>query len=387
MAELEPTVLLAHSPRPWMQEVHFFLVDHGGALVQGYVLSADDALAGEANVLVVDDICSFLTKRLVADLHQVGIRVLGVFDAEDGDAGSNRIESLGVDVFIQSDSAGEAFLAAITQMVDTKTPIKSGVSIAPDQLGDPSGPVVAVAAAGGGTGATEVAIGVATSMQSARRSVALVDADEVTPSVAQRLGLPLLPDLRTAVESVVHGSGSVVDSMIDHSSGVRVVCGLSHPAARSSLRSSEVVSALREIARTVSTVVVNVSPAPVLASRRRDITGVRAGVVLSAEAVVLVGVASPVGVARMADWLASASQAVAGPRLHLVVNRFPGGGYRSSQIVAELFRLAEPQSVTVVPFDRRVQRAEWRGVRVGRGPFRKAVRRIISHIDRAPKQT
>ena len=39
MAELEPTVLLAHSPRPWMQEVHFFLVDHGGALVQGYVLS------------------------------------------------------------------------------------------------------------------------------------------------------------------------------------------------------------------------------------------------------------------------------------------------------------------------------------------------------------
>jgi len=75
--------LLAHSPRAWMQEVHFFLVDHGGALVQGYVLSADEAASGRADVLIIDDEESHasLVSRI---FRKNGYDVAVAHNAEDG---------------------------------------------------------------------------------------------------------------------------------------------------------------------------------------------------------------------------------------------------------------------------------------------------------------
>ena len=95
MGELrEPAIVLANSSRRWMDQLHFFVVDHGGALVAGYALSAEEALSSGADVLVIDDTCSFLNRRLVDELHGAGITVLGVFEPTDGAAGIDRLQAL-----------------------------------------------------------------------------------------------------------------------------------------------------------------------------------------------------------------------------------------------------------------------------------------------------
>ncbi len=63
--------------------VHRFLSDHGGARVRAQVLTPEDALAEDYQVLIIDDICSFLTPRLVAEVQRQGRLVLGVFDPSD----------------------------------------------------------------------------------------------------------------------------------------------------------------------------------------------------------------------------------------------------------------------------------------------------------------
>lgn len=375
-------MLLAHSPRAWMQEVHFFLVDHGGALVQGYVLSADEAASGRADVLIIDDVCSFLSRSLVVDLHRVGTKVVGIFDAADGSAGEERLHSLGVDESVRSDAPVDAFLAAIKRLADPG--LRRAVPSKPKRVDRevPGGRVIAVAAAGGGTGATEIAIALATTMGSKGHPVALVDADELTPSIAQRLGLPVHPNLWTAIEVVLHGSGTLGQSVIGHSFGVDVVCGLPNPGLWRELHPGDVVSVVKELARQFPVVVANIcSRIDGLPSHggpgRFDVSR---AVLASADTVVLVGAASPVGVARIVEWLANAQTLNTGKDVHLVLNRFPGGGYRADQIIDELLRFAHPRSVTVIPFDRRVQRAEWRGTPVAPGPFQRGTARVVSRL-------
>ena len=60
----EPAVMLTHSPRGWAQELHLYLMDHGGAVVRGYALGREDTLEGGFDALMVDDTTSFLSERL-----------------------------------------------------------------------------------------------------------------------------------------------------------------------------------------------------------------------------------------------------------------------------------------------------------------------------------
>jgi MinD-like ATPase involved in chromosome partitioning or flagellar assembly len=363
-----------------MQEVHFFLVDHGGALVRGYVMSADDATSERADVLIIDDTSSFLTERLVVDLHRAGTRVVGVFDPIDGTTGRERLEHLGVDECVRSDSSGDSFLEVVKRLADRDESGDTPSGADPAAGDDAHGRLIAVGAAGGGTGATEVAIALATRLRSRAQSVALVDADDVTPSIAQRLGLPLHPNLQSAVEAMVHGSDPLEHCVIDHSSGIGVVGGLSRPADRRRLRAPDVMGVLRSMTGRFSVVVANVSAQ--IGDEESRYTGATLSrrVIDAARTVVLVGVASPVGMSRIAEWLGAAQLEEPRANLHVVLNRFPGGGYRSAEIVDELLRIARPRSATVIPFDRRVQRAEWRGVSVRRGPFHRAARRVALHI-------
>src|SRR5262249_57769693 len=60
-----------------------------------------------------------------------------------------------------------------------------------------------------GAGATELAIGLTAALRVRREHAVLVDAAEVVPSIAQALGLPIEPSLRSAIESVEYGMGDV----------------------------------------------------------------------------------------------------------------------------------------------------------------------------------
>jgi hypothetical protein len=54
--------------------------------------------------LVVDDMCSFLNKRLITELSRRRVAVVGVFDPEDGEAVEHRLAELGIDVRLPADA-------------------------------------------------------------------------------------------------------------------------------------------------------------------------------------------------------------------------------------------------------------------------------------------
>jgi MinD-like ATPase involved in chromosome partitioning or flagellar assembly len=216
----------------------------------------------------------------------------------------------------------------------------------------------------------------------------LVDADEQAPAVAQRLGLGLHPNIRTAVDAVQHGSGDLEHTLTRHSGmGIEVLCGLPNPRDWFELRAGEVAEVVLELSRSRPQVVVNAGPRvddlPDLGGPARF--GVTRAVLGLCDALVLVGVATPIGARRIVDWLADAQTLLAGTPVHLFVNQYPGGSFAISELEVELRRTISPASVTVAPYDKRVARATWEGDPVARGPFMKSVNRLAEVVGVRPR--
>ncbi len=397
----EPSVALAHSTRSWAQELHFFLMDHGGALVRGYVVSPDDALAESYDVLLVDDVTSFLSHRLVATLRGRGVRVIGVYDESDArGAGKQRLLELGVDEALPATTPSSEFLEVITKLAGPFIEDDPELVGLLEDLGartgtaePPSSPtvdvqlqrgqIVAVAAAAGGAGATEVAIGLAAAVRRGGHATVLCDTDEQAPSVAQRLGLPLHPNVRTAVDAVHHATASLEATLARSTAlGIDVLCGLPNPRDWYELRAGEVAEVVVELALRHPYVIANVGPRiddlPNLGGPARF--GVSRAITSIADELVLVGVASPVGARRIIDWLADARALIRSTPLHLVINQYPGGTFALGELESELRRTVTPRSVSVIPYDKRVLRASWEGEGVPRGPFTKAIDRLASSV-------
>jgi MinD-like ATPase involved in chromosome partitioning or flagellar assembly len=403
----EPTVVLCHSTRSWAQDLHFFLMDHGGAVVRGYVMSGDDALAETYDVLLVDDVTSFLTRRLVGSLHGRGIKIIGIYDADDAHgAGEARLIELGVDAAVPSTTTSAEFvqtvarlagplidddleLAGVLEELGARQPLRPARDASSDQSGRPHrGRIVAVAAASGGAGATEVAVGLSGALRATGGATVLVDADEQAPAVAQRLGLGLHPNIRTAVDAVQHGNGNLEGTLVHHSRmGIEILCGLPNPRDWFELRAGEVAEVVLELSRTRPQVVVNAGPRvddlPDLGGPARF--GVTRAVLGLCDALVLVGVATPIGARRIVDWLADAQALLAVTPVHLFVNQYPGGSFAISELEVELRRTISPASVTVAPYDKRVARATWEGDPVARGPFTKSVNRLAKLVGLRPR--
>src|SRR4051794_27769704 len=97
-----PSIAIVRSSRPWARALHRYVADYGGAVVRARPLEERQAIDEEYDVLLVDDISSFLNNRLVQELHRRRRRILGVYDDEDTspgreNAGKARLRSLGVD--------------------------------------------------------------------------------------------------------------------------------------------------------------------------------------------------------------------------------------------------------------------------------------------------
>ena len=192
----------------------------------------------------------------------------------------------------------------------------------------------------------------------------LVDADEHASSTATRLGLPIEPNLRTAIDAVEYGLGELTAALlpVGHSS-LHVVCGLASPAAVSQVRPRDVVDVITALCELRTRVVVEVA-----AGASGDIGR---ALLTDAGAVVVVGSAHPVGVTRLLGWAAGLPRD--GAPLHIAFNRAPTDKYQRAELVAELYRVVTPASLTFVPSDRRVERAAWAGDLVSRGPFTTSV--------------
>src|SRR5437773_540845 len=226
----EPEVALVFTPEVWVEELHRHLCDHGGARVRSLVVEPLAALDEDYDVLVVGHRWVSLTRALVADIHGRGRAVLGVFDRDEL-AGRRHLLDLEVDAVIESDTGPAAFAGVVAELA-------RGRGDDPAPIGTAASRDAFLAAVGGppGTGRTEVAIQLAVALHQHART-ALIDADDVAPAVAQRLGLPIEPNLRTAIDGVEHGRGAVGASVfIDPRPGVHVVAGLPNPSSWAQVR-------------------------------------------------------------------------------------------------------------------------------------------------------
>ncbi|MDF1597375.1 MAG: hypothetical protein P1T08_14955 [Acidimicrobiia bacterium] len=382
---------IAVSPREWGERLHRFVADHGGARVRTRVMRPEDVLSEQFDVLVIDDLTSYLSRRLVQQAQANGKLVLGVFDRVEFREGEERLRSLGVDAVVEAQAPPEEFLKAVGRIfvgperlsvAGSDEPISG--SIGPSDLGAEGGKVTVVGGPSGGVGRTEIAIALAAGWRYRGGSVALVDCDDLAPSIAQRLGIALHPNLRSAVDALNHRSDGLHASLaFPRHVGVEVLIGLPNPRDWIELRSSDVVEVVRELAHGRDRVVVDIG------ARIEDLSyhggpdrnGLARALVSAADQVVVVGQPTPVGVARLIEWLADAASLVEQATVHCVFNRIGRSSFQQREVAIEFTRSYQPATLSFVPEDRRVSDAGWAGEAVPIGPYSKAVMALTRRLD------
>lgn len=385
---MEVALAIVVSPREWAERLHRFLADHGGARVRTRVMRPDDAIREHYDVFLVDDVTSFLTPRLVRRLQDTGRRVLGVYDPDEFPEGRERLVGMGADGVIESQATAEEFVRLIASLhpaqfgsVESVTDQTSLVEPVADSPRVRRGPVTVVGGPPGGSGTTEVAITLAACLAGAAGSTVLVDADDVAPAIAQRLQLDLHPNVRSAVDALQHRTGRLLSTVTSpRRLGFGVLPGLSNRDDWSELRPGEVVDVVFELASACRQVVVNVS------SNIEDLSshggpgryGLARRLVTEADAVVGVGLPTPVGVARLLEWVADVRAVAEDIPIHLVVNRSPRSVFKRGELIEEIARTFFAASVTFAAFDRKVEEAAWEGRLVAPGHFTKALSRLAA---------
>ncbi|MDQ4131449.1 MAG: hypothetical protein M3133_10765, partial [Actinomycetota bacterium] len=364
--------------------------DHGGALVRARVLDAREALEDSYTVLVAEDLTSFLTPRLVDELHRRDRRVLGVYDPDEP-WGRERLAELGVDETAPLTAPAEDLVRVIAALASTVQldrelsalveDARPGLDQYPDAATHSETPLATVTAVGGppgGVGGTEVAIGLAAELSRRGRRCVLIDGDEVAPSVAQRLGLPLHPNLRTAVDVVEHRSGDLLDALSGlpgAGAGAHTLCGLPNPRDWPEVRPSELLAVVEELTIRFEHLVINTSHAiedlSGLGSPPRF--GLTRALLACADQIVVVGTSTPVGVARLLDWVADLRALAPRTPLHVTLNKAPNDGFKRRELNHEICRTVSVPAVYFLPFDEKVEQAAWDGTLVGAGGFTRSL--------------
>ncbi len=222
------------------------------------------------------------------------------------------------------------------------------------------GPILVTGAPG--SGCTEVGVALAVHLASRGRT-RLLDVRGGGAGLGVRLGLPLEPNLRTAVEEVHYGGAADECLLTLARSGLEVLSGFPNASAAAQVAPGDVravVDALRADAETCV----------VLADGE-----VRDGLAPGARLVV-VSAPTPLGVARTTQLL----RALDAPAAVVVVNRAPRDRFRVGELRRGLGAVPGVAVVCVIPDDRRVVAAAWDGVVVGDGPFARAVESLAAAV-------
>jgi len=399
-------IAIGVSHRAWAQRLFRHVADHGGAVVRTRVLLDEDALETSYAVLVVDDTASVLTPRMLAELHRTNRRVIAVHAAGDHRA-REALSRLGVDAAIPDSAPPEELVDAVVALA----PARGGGADDPfaaiarelghELPGDAEPPprerpaaqparglITVVLAVSGGAGATEVALALAGVLGGRRERTVLVDADEVAPSLAQRMAQPLVPNLRNAVDAVERGVGSLEETLValpEHD-GFELLCGLANPRDWPDLRPDSVAEVVGELARAHGQVLVNTGPNVEEVSAPGGLAryGIARAMLLVADQLVVVAGANPIGLSRLLVWLGDHADLARSKPLHVALNQAPPGVFKRSELEREVLRSFLPSSLHLLPADKRVEEAVWNGHTVPGGPFQKAVQSLGAELPVAP---
>ena len=230
----------------------------------------------------------------------------------------------------------------------------------------------------GGWGGGDVAIALASSFVRAKRSAVLVDADTVAPMLGQRLSLPLVPNLLTALDALIQRRGQMRDSFVDGPEGITMILGIPDASGWDTIRAGDIADLVEQLAASFSEVVLKVSPyiedLSQLGGRTGRYEASRTALRLSSD-IAYIAIPSPVGLSRLLSWIATARQ-LSNARIHVLFGDAPASLYQRGELSEELTRSFLPTSITWLPNDRRRARSAWNSEPVPPGPFAKSVARF-----------
>ncbi len=297
--------------------------------------------ADSIDVVVAGAETSWVTSTRVAAWRRLGIRVVGVHARADRPA-VERLSAGGADLILEDDIDAEQLVREI-RLLDPQ----------PSDQSNTRGRVLAVTGIRGGPGRTEVATALAWAA-AGKGEASLVDADLAGPAIAVRLGLPPRPDLADCVDVALDGGGDVANAA-QTIGRLRVVPGALRPTG---IRPESAVDVTEALAL-AGTVVVDAGPWTEASA-----------VIASADSVVFVVEASPVGIVRASrivdTW-------VGAPPI-LVLNKVRR--HRRDDMIKALRRWSGLEPQVVVPLRMAIRAASTSGSAPHRSLVR-AVHRVV----------
>ncbi len=379
-------VLTAVSDAVWEAELVAALArgDLGVAVVRRCVDLADllaTASTGTARAVLLSADLRRLDRDALTRLSLAGVAVVGLVPPGEEEA-ERRLRQLGVAYVLPSDSTPEQLSAAVVEAVSSAGSPSAGELAS---LGDPrralasqpptglsedaqppvgSGRLIAVWGPTGAPGRTTVAVGIASELAALGRSTMLLDADVYGGVVAQVLGmLDEAPGLAAACRLANVGTldlPALADLARTVSPCLRVLSGIARADRWPELRPTALEVVL-ELARSLtSTTVIDCGfgleqdeeLAYDTAAPRRN--GATLTALATADTVVAVGSADPVGLQRLVRGLADLRDTVPGIAPVVVVNRLRASaipGDSATEVRTALERYAGVKDVAVVPLD------------------------------------
>ena len=388
----EPAVAVGSSQRTWVAELMSYAQDHAGVRVVGTVLSAREALEAEYDVLLIDDTTSYLTKRLIDRVQLKRRVVIGVYESTRGDVGRVKLLDMGADAVIDADASAKEFLARIKYVTEQRLVDRDFAEMVADEVSvDEKPPEVSTSSGAdrststtvvsGSNGVTEVATALAATLAMRGEPVVLADLDTLEPSIAQRLGLELNPNLLTMVEGLRH-SGEVARVPTVGTGDLSVLAGLPSPREWEACTPDDAADLVQELAADHTNAIVKVSRhledlSPFGARSGRFEVGRR--VVAQADHLVVVGDPSPTGVTAILSWIGDARTLSSAP-VHIVFNHCGRSLYQQGEIAQEVGRTFASTSVIFAPEDLRVRKAAWQGEIPPPGRFMKALTSLAMSV-------
>ncbi|MBK5307459.1 MAG: chromosome partitioning protein [Frankiaceae bacterium] len=380
-------VLTAVSDAVWEAQLVAALErgDHGVSVVRRCVDLADllaTAATGQARAVLLSADLRRLDRDALARLAIAGVAVVGLVPPGDEDA-ERRLRQLGVTQVLPSDASPEDVSAAVMETVERGSAASRGelasfgeprgalpdlsapaspLSVPDASLG--TGTVIAVWGPTGAPGRTTVAVGLASEIAALGRSALLVDGDVYGGVVAQLLGvLDEAPGLAAAARLANAGQlhlAGLAELARSVTPTLRLLSGISRADRWPELRPAALESVLA-LARSLTAVTV-VDCSFCLeqdeelvfdtAAPRRN--GATLTFLESADTVVVVGAADPVGLQRLVRGLGELKEAVPGLSHVVVLNKMRASGVPGDadrEIRAALLRYAGVDDVSVVPLD------------------------------------
>lgn len=349
-------IAFAASARDWPDRLHRHVLDYGGARVVGRLMSAAQCVDTTFDVIFIDDVCSFLSPRLVTLLRQRGRAVVGVYDPIDSADAKRRLLECGISDVIESDATAEEFVSKATAASEDVRPAHPAT-----EQGPRTGRAFGVLGVGEGVGCTEVAVALAAAA-SRGAATTLVDFDPSWPAVLQRLDLAPHPNLRSLIDVTLHGGDP--DRALQSAGRLRVAGGSVGGVGATPIPEATMV--LGALAERCDVVIADLGAEEKVS-----------GTLLQAfEAVILVSGPDPVALARMIRSKERLDDIVGDTAVLVAINRTPHRPFYRSEIKAEVSAALRGSPFVMLPFDDSMVEASWDGKVLHSGRFTREVSRI-----------